>query len=143
MPQIYNRTPTPPTVTERHRSSSVSSASSSSSSLSLSDTPRPTNVDDSIVLSDLVRTGEASRLRRRGAMRLDHGHHNALGYTYNAPRETSPTPWDSDDELGVVTYPHRQRRFSSSRRRRHEEEESDVEDYRYILVCGAESNKVA
>lgn len=32
----------------------------------------PTDADDSIVLSDLVRTGEASRLRRRGAMRLDH-----------------------------------------------------------------------
>lgn len=135
MPQIYNRIPTPPTVTERHRSSSVSSTSSSSSSSSLSDTPRPTDVDDSIVLSDLVRTGEASRLRRRGAMRLDHGHHNAHGYT---PRETSPTPWDSDDEPGVVTYPHRQRRFSSSRRRRQEEEESEVEEYRYTLVCGAE-----
>lgn len=138
MPQIYNRIPTPPTVTERHRSSSVSSASSSSSSSSLSDTPRPTDVDDSIVLSDLVRTGEASRLRRRGAMRLDHGHHNALGSTYTAPRETSPTPWDSDDEPGVVTYPHRQRRFSSSRRRRHEEEESEIEEYRYTLLCGAE-----
>lgn len=30
------------------------------------------DVDDEIVLSDLVRTGEASRLRRRGAMRIDH-----------------------------------------------------------------------
>lgn len=29
-------------------------------------------MDDGIVLSDLVRTGEASRLRRRGAMRIDH-----------------------------------------------------------------------
>lgn len=28
--------------------------------------------DEEIVLSDLVRTGEASRLRRRGAMRIDH-----------------------------------------------------------------------
>lgn len=34
--------------------------------------PQPTDADDSIVLADLVRTGEASRLRRRGAMRLDH-----------------------------------------------------------------------
>ena len=34
--------------------------------------PSPTDADDSIVLADLVRTGEASRLRRRGAMRLDH-----------------------------------------------------------------------
>ncbi|KAL4266218.1 hypothetical protein AB1N83_003665 [Pleurotus pulmonarius] len=31
--------------------------------------------DDSIILSGLVRTGEASRLRRRGAMRLDHAPH--------------------------------------------------------------------
>lgn len=31
-----------------------------------------TNADESIVLSDLIRTGEQSRLRRRGAMRLDH-----------------------------------------------------------------------
>lgn len=37
----------------------------------------PTDADDSIVLSDLVRTGEASRLRRRGAMRLDHNLVNA------------------------------------------------------------------
>lgn len=34
-------------------------------------------MDDSIVLSDLVRSGEASRLRRRGAMRLDHNLVNA------------------------------------------------------------------
>jgi hypothetical protein len=34
--------------------------------------PEPSDVDDEIVLSDLVRTGEASRLRRRGAMRIDH-----------------------------------------------------------------------
>ena len=34
--------------------------------------PEPLDADDEIVLSDLVRTGEASRLRRRGAMRIDH-----------------------------------------------------------------------
>ena len=34
--------------------------------------PESSDVDDEIVLSDLVRTGEASRLRRRGAMRIDH-----------------------------------------------------------------------
>jgi hypothetical protein len=42
-----------------------------------SDDLEPTDADDSIVLSDLVRTGEASRLRRRGAMRLDHNLVNA------------------------------------------------------------------
>ncbi|KAI0940347.1 hypothetical protein AcV5_001481 [Taiwanofungus camphoratus] len=35
--------------------------------------PQPTDADNSIVLSDVVRAGESSRLRRRGAMRLDHG----------------------------------------------------------------------
>ena len=34
--------------------------------------PELSDADDEIVLSDLVRTGEASRLRRRGAMRMDH-----------------------------------------------------------------------
>ncbi|TBU28735.1 hypothetical protein BD311DRAFT_806770 [Dichomitus squalens] len=34
--------------------------------------PQMTDADDSIVLAGLVRTGEASRLRRRGAIRLDH-----------------------------------------------------------------------
>ncbi|KAH7923633.1 hypothetical protein BV22DRAFT_1105993 [Leucogyrophana mollusca] len=42
-----------------------------------SDGLEPSDADDSIVLSDLVRTGEASRLRRRGAMRLDHNLINA------------------------------------------------------------------
>lgn len=32
----------------------------------------PVDADDTIVLSDLLRSGEASRLRRRGALRLDH-----------------------------------------------------------------------
>ncbi|KAL0569162.1 hypothetical protein V5O48_012808, partial [Marasmius crinis-equi] len=34
--------------------------------------PELQDADDSIVLSDLVRTGEASRLRRRGAIRSNH-----------------------------------------------------------------------
>ncbi|KAH9833853.1 uncharacterized protein C8Q71DRAFT_813822 [Rhodofomes roseus] len=46
--------------------------------------PQPTDADDSIVLSDLVRTGEASRLRRRGAMRIDHGQSSA-------PRPSPPS----------------------------------------------------
>ncbi|KAH9931776.1 hypothetical protein B0H21DRAFT_95048 [Amylocystis lapponica] len=61
MPQVYRRfsefAQRPPS--EPRRRSSLA--------------PQPTDADDSIVLSDLVRTGEASRLRRRGAMRLDHG----------------------------------------------------------------------
>ncbi|KAI0371496.1 hypothetical protein BV20DRAFT_1016905 [Pilatotrama ljubarskyi] len=64
MPQVYRRhsdySPRPPPA-PRRRSSMVPQG------------PQPTDADDSIVLADLVRTGEASRLRRRGAMRLDHG----------------------------------------------------------------------
>ncbi|OBZ70380.1 Dipeptidyl peptidase 3 [Grifola frondosa] len=60
MPQVYRRhseyTPRP---SPRRRSSLAP--------------PQPVDADDSIFLSDLVRTGEASRLRRRGAMRLEHG----------------------------------------------------------------------
>ncbi|KAF8653455.1 hypothetical protein AX16_003930 [Volvariella volvacea WC 439] len=37
---------------------------------------------DSIVLSDLVRAGEASRLRRRGAMRIDHSQSHGFGTGY-------------------------------------------------------------
>ncbi|OAX37446.1 hypothetical protein K503DRAFT_850444 [Rhizopogon vinicolor AM-OR11-026] len=59
MPQLYRRDP-PNNGTEPS-----------------SDNLEPTDADDSIVLSDLVRTGEASRLRRRGAMRLDHNLANA------------------------------------------------------------------
>lgn len=47
--------------------------SSSGDTLSTENTLEPTDADDSIVLSDLVRTGEQSRLRRRGAIRIDHG----------------------------------------------------------------------
>ena len=58
MPQIYRRhseyASQPPLPTRRRS------------------TPQLTDADDSIVLSDLVRTGEASRLRRRGAMRIEH-----------------------------------------------------------------------
>ncbi|KAI8989841.1 hypothetical protein BD414DRAFT_439182 [Trametes punicea] len=68
MPQVYRRHSdytSRPTLIPRRRSSVAPQG------------PQPTDADDSIVLADLVRTGEASRLRRRGAMRLDHGHANA------------------------------------------------------------------
>ncbi|KIP03830.1 hypothetical protein PHLGIDRAFT_495597 [Phlebiopsis gigantea 11061_1 CR5-6] len=62
MPQIYRRHSeyTPRTVPQPSRRQSLVAG------------PQLTDADDAIVLSDLVRTGEASRLRRRGAMRLDH-----------------------------------------------------------------------
>ncbi|GBE80198.1 hypothetical protein SCP_0214080 [Sparassis crispa] len=58
MPQVYRRHSEYSQRPETRRRSSVA--------------PQPIDADDSIVLSDLVRTGEASRLRRRGAMRIDH-----------------------------------------------------------------------
>ncbi|KAI9060946.1 hypothetical protein FKP32DRAFT_1631946 [Trametes sanguinea] len=64
MPQVYRRQPdnsSRPIPVPRRRSSMAPQG------------PQPTDADDSIVLADLVRSGEASRLRRRGAMRLDHG----------------------------------------------------------------------
>lgn len=61
MPQVYRRhsdyAPRPSLVPRRR---------------SVLPPAQATDADDSIVLADLVRTGEASRLRRRGAMRLDH-----------------------------------------------------------------------
>ena len=66
MPQIFRRhseqapRPPPPPAQARRRPSVAAQG------------PQLTDADDSIVLSDLVRTGEASRLRRRGALRLDH-----------------------------------------------------------------------
>jgi len=70
----------------------------------------PADVDDSIVLSDLLRTGEVSRLRRRGAMRIEHNHmHHATAGGHvvpGAPRLSTPnivlverSNWDSDSDL--------------------------------------------
>ncbi|KDQ63957.1 hypothetical protein JAAARDRAFT_213832 [Jaapia argillacea MUCL 33604] len=54
---------------------------------------QPTDADDSIVLSDLVRTGEASRLRRRGAMRIDHaGPHRPAVSMSVPPRDRLQQP---------------------------------------------------
>ncbi|KAF8165909.1 hypothetical protein B0H34DRAFT_671632 [Crassisporium funariophilum] len=114
---------------------------------------RPTDADDSIVLSDLVRTGEASRLRRRGAMRIDH----SLSH-----RPTSPNlviverpSWDSDydqdsalaleghlNRLSSSRYPRRQQRRSSRRYGPYAAGTSAVQqdqpdEYVYSLVCGA------
>lgn len=84
MPQVYRRhsdyNPRPP-VAPRRRSSVAPQG------------PEPTDADDSIVLADLVRTGEASRLRRRGAMRLDHG-----------PAAATRTPLAGANTAGPSTY---------------------------------------
>lgn len=79
----------------------------------LSPEPQPTDADDSIVLSDLVRTGEASRLRRRGAIRLDH----------NQP---PPEPEQTEPQQGSAWRYVRQPRRNSQ------------DDYHYTLFCGSE-----
>jgi hypothetical protein len=143
MPQIYPQNP------PRRRSSSAASSSSWSSPIL-----RPTDADESLVLSDLVRTGEASRLRRRGAMRIDH---NAL--SQGGPRVSSPTlviverpSWDSDYDLDLseghlgrtasLRYP-RQRQRPSRRFGPYtswdQPQEEQPDEYVYTLVCGAES----
>lgn len=123
--------------------------------------PQITDADDSIVLSDLVRTGEASRLRRRGAMRLDHGATGPSNTTQvlsqRAPsgrwepppasiRVRSPT-WaqaepGSDDEF--TGWAQRETDYEAGvqaemdARRAHGEGERDKEVYEHILFCGGE-----
>ncbi len=126
-----------------------------------------TDSDDSIVLSDLVRTGEASRLRRRGAMRIDHNHPHhatAAGHILPGPsRRSSPSVmvversnWDSDSEPDSPWFanvwnadPH-----SSTFGRRHSRlsrrfgpysgmssgspQQGARDEFSYTLVCGAE-----
>ena len=114
----------------------------SSSSMSLIN--EPIDADDSIVLSDLVRTGEASRLRRRGAMRLDRNSMQPVrrpGIFF----EDS----DSDDENRPYSFAYGEildRRHRSFTSHQHQYPsysslvaEPDVNDDSppYILVCGA------
>ncbi|KAI0337055.1 hypothetical protein BDW22DRAFT_1433639 [Trametopsis cervina] len=73
MPQSYHRrySDYPPSARiplEPRRRSSYALAPATSPQRD----PQLMDADDSIVLSDLIRTGEQSRLRRRGAMRVDH-----------------------------------------------------------------------
>ncbi|KAG2012916.1 hypothetical protein CC2G_009865 [Coprinopsis cinerea AmutBmut pab1-1] len=137
-------------VRRRRRTSSASSSSSSMTSQ-----PAITDADDSIVLSDLVRTGEASRLRRRGALRLDRNsiHHNPPVL----PRTFGRLPLfledsDSDEENRPYSFAYGQsdmldrhhRAFTAhqhqypSYSRWVEEVDIDDENPTYILVCGAE-----
>lgn len=123
------------------------------------------DLDDSIVLSDLVRTGEVSRLRRRGAMRIDHNHiHHATAGGHvvpGAPRLSTPnivlverSNWDSDSDLDspVFTSHWNTDPVASRAGRRHLRPSrrygpysgtglpsSGVKDeYLYTLVCGVE-----
>lgn len=142
MPQVYNPHPEP------RRGRSSSSASSSSLSSVSPGSMRPTDADESIVLSDLVRTGEASRLRRRGAMRIDHG------APYSQATITDRPNWDSYFDPDSQTAPdgHLNRntlsRFSrirphSSRRNGPHDTSAYIhlrdqpDESMYTLVCGA------
>ncbi|KAJ3746375.1 hypothetical protein DFH05DRAFT_1606644 [Lentinula detonsa] len=69
MPTTYNQQTNP--------SANSHSSSNSSSTLTIQD------ADSSIVLSDLLRSGETSRLRRRGAVRLDNIHRHEESRTSN------------------------------------------------------------
>ncbi|KIY52376.1 hypothetical protein FISHEDRAFT_55894 [Fistulina hepatica ATCC 64428] len=85
------------------------------SELTLADTP---NVDDTIVLSDLVQRGEASRLRRRGAMRLEHTYG-----THAAPQTYPLLVVDSYDSQSDPTQPGRLSRVQKN-------------EPTYVLFCG-------
>lgn len=116
----------------------------SPSQLSYPDSTEPTDTDDSIVLSDLVRTGEASRLRRRGAMRLDH---NILNAQRNeSGRVTPPTvvvartpSWiepPSDDDESTQAW--EQGYNPSSPRPQGRSIVPGSDTYAYTLYCGGE-----
>ena len=130
--------------------------------------PQMTDADDSIVLSDLVRTGEASRLRRRGAMRLDHNFisNPAASNQSQGLRQRSPGSWDppsvirvrsptwrvagesaSEDEDAV--WSQREAEYDTSilaepataatdGRMVESEPEKEKEVYEHMLFCGAE-----
>ncbi|TEB32176.1 hypothetical protein FA13DRAFT_288106 [Coprinellus micaceus] len=115
---------------QTYHGAAVESRRQSSGPNDASTLPSATNADDSIVLSDLVRSGEASRLRRRGALRLDrnslasgHAHHRRLSFE---------SDFESDDG-SWTSRPHT--RWLSGVSEHSQESEDDAE---YVLVCGAE-----
>ncbi|KIJ13339.1 hypothetical protein PAXINDRAFT_136327 [Paxillus involutus ATCC 200175] len=109
-----------------------------------SDIIEPTDADDSIVLSDLLRTGEASRLRRRGAMRLDHNQMSAQ--RNEGGRATPPTvvvartpSWiepPSDDDESTQTWEQGYDPGLSSRPE--SRSVAGLDTYGYTLYCGGE-----
>ncbi|KAL4076458.1 hypothetical protein V8B97DRAFT_1921626 [Scleroderma yunnanense] len=105
-----------------------------------------TDVDDSIVLSDLVRTGEASRLRRRGAVRLDHNTVNAQRYTSGrttppaiivpvSPSWIEPLDDDDDDDDFTQTWEQTDDTISLSAEVR---AVADPDPSDHVLYCGGE-----
>ncbi|EGN94958.1 hypothetical protein SERLA73DRAFT_187230 [Serpula lacrymans var. lacrymans S7.3] len=114
------------------------------------ETIQPMDADDSIVLSDLVRSGEASRLRRRGAIRLDHGllstQQNEGGrrsppavIIIRSPIVRSPTwvpvdpPSDGESQAWDQSY-------ESSSRVPPRRAAAEPDTYIYTLFCGGEES---
>ena len=126
------------------------------------------DLDDSIVLSDLLRTGEASRLRRRGAMRIDHTNHNhhttSAGHVLPGPPRLSPPNFvliersnsDSDSDLDSPSFtsysnfdppstnrPGRRHLRSSRRFGPYSSPglgQQPKDEYPYSLLCGSEAS---
>ncbi|KAJ3775562.1 hypothetical protein FB446DRAFT_785890 [Lentinula raphanica] len=84
-------------ITYNQQSNPTSSSSHSSSNPS-SSTPTIQDADSSIVLSDLLRSGETSRLRRRGAVRLDNLHR------HEDSRSSNNTSAADEDQTRVQLY---------------------------------------
>ncbi|KAL0947683.1 hypothetical protein HGRIS_013771 [Hohenbuehelia grisea] len=91
MPQIYR--PVATTSQPRPTESDISDDSASDSQA---------DPDEALFLSDLVRTGEASRLRRRGAVRLDHAPYHRQSLLPQTPAlivvDTSTTSVSEEEE---------------------------------------------
>lgn len=109
-------------------------SSESTSSTSESSPVTPVDLDDTIVLSDLVRTGEASRLRRRGAIRMDHNG-TSLSSTQRHQESAEMLDWgygdpDAEEDLdGGYDWPEREL-FG--------EEGGATPGMEYTLYCGTE-----
>lgn len=104
--------------------------------------PTPVDADASIVLSDIVRTGEASRLRRRGAMRLDHGVAGASSGIVTVGRVPNlPVAYDWDDPEADHARDDTERLRSirgarNSQREPRRSHHSHCEEFPFTLFCG-------
>ncbi|KAG6886779.1 hypothetical protein C0992_002413 [Termitomyces sp. T32_za158] len=83
-----------------------------------------TDTDDSIVIDDLVRTAEASRLRRRGALRLDHHHHYPHPPAIISFDDDEDDDYDDHDEEYIPGLHHIRRQPAL--------------EYKYSLFCGGD-----
>ncbi|KAG6886602.1 hypothetical protein C0992_003207 [Termitomyces sp. T32_za158] len=80
--------------------------------------------DDSIVIDDLVRTAEASRLRRCGALRLDHHHHYPHPPAIISFDDDEDDDYDDHDEEYIPGLHHIRRQ--------------PAPEYKYSLFCGGD-----